>query len=261
MITVLIPFNEINETNLKYLEGAYKSVIEQKDYTIEKILLVVPENIITEDFKNNLKSLEKITLCPNTSESTTFQGQVNFGVSKVTTKYFSILEFDDEYSRIYFRNVDKYVKYYKDSIDTYIPIVVELDDKVKTTKLVNDHAWSKNNSITTKVGYLNIDSLLEYSVVNLTGSVFNTEKFVEVGGLKKNIELTFNYEYLLRAINSGHKVLVLPIAGYKHIINRTDSLFSKYLVEFDLKKIKFWFETATKEYHFNSDRVIIETTE
>ncbi len=44
-----------------------------------------------------------------------FAEQVNHGARIAKSKWISIFEFDDEYSKIWFKNVDKYSKIYKDT--------------------------------------------------------------------------------------------------------------------------------------------------
>ena len=50
---------------------------------------------------------------------TDFCSQVNYGVENIDTEWFSILEFDDEYSRHWLKNAEKYVKAY-DEIDIFL---------------------------------------------------------------------------------------------------------------------------------------------
>jgi glycosyltransferase involved in cell wall biosynthesis len=43
-----------------------------------------------------------------------FCSQINYGVENSTSEWVSFFEFDDEYSSIWFKNVNRYVKSYKD---------------------------------------------------------------------------------------------------------------------------------------------------
>ena len=75
-----------------------------------------------------------------------------------------------------------------------------------------------------------------------------------------NIELTFTYEFLLRLTHNGVKVMVIPRVGYQHVNFREDSLFWTYKNGEDGRlnenEVKFWLETAKKEFFFKNKRDI-----
>ena len=88
----------------------------------------------------------------------------------------------------------------------------------------------------------------------LTGGVFNTDDWSEIGGLKESMKITFWYEFLLRATDKGKKVYVIPKVGYNHYLGRKDSLLDIYQNTINLDESKWWFDLARKEYHFKEDR-------
>ena len=88
----------------------------------------------------------------------------------------------------------------------------------------------------------------------MTGSVFNTDDWNEVGGLKPSIKLTFWYEYMLRATNKDQKIFVVPKVGYNHYMGRKDSLTENYRNNMSKEEQEFWFKLAKKEYFFKEDR-------
>ena len=49
------------------------------------------------------------------------------------------------------------------------------------------------------------------------------------------MKLTFWYEYLLRAVNNGKKIYVIPKVGYRHHILRDDSLSDFYSKNMEIK--------------------------
>ena len=57
---------------------------------------------------------------------TSYCGQINYGVELMNSEYFSILEYDDEYSNIWFKQFDEYVGHY-DNVDIFLPLVVDTD--------------------------------------------------------------------------------------------------------------------------------------
>lgn len=260
MVTVIIPVHEYNPEVEGLLKTAVESVSTQIDFSVQELLIVYPTKIkdqIVKHFANNLKDVFKLSLLENEGNFK-FQDQINLAVESVTTPYFSILEFDDLYSKVYFRNVKKYAEAYPD-VDLLIPIAIESTEEKSSVKLINDQIWSKSHMEEFgEIGFVTVKSLLEYSVINVTGGVFKTLSYKTAGGLKRNIELTFWHEMLLRMCNSGMKIFVIPKAGYKHTINRTNSLFMNYNNTMNQKQKNFWFETASKEYYFTNDRVIVQ---
>lgn len=257
MYTIIIPIHEFDETSGKYLTTALSSIERQKTSTFNIIVIFpskIKEKILNffEAYKNTFHSL---ILKENTGNFD-FQSQVNLGVDDVTTEYFSILEFDDEYADVYFKCVEEYIEGYPD-VDVFLPITVQVDKYGKALSLLNDAAWSRDFvGDDGEQGFLSIDAVKSYTAFAITGGVFKTSSFKNVGKLKKNIQLTFGYEYLLRALNSDNKVMVIAKAGYKHVVDRDNSLFVQYTTTMNLKTRKFWFETANKEYYFKADREI-----
>jgi hypothetical protein len=89
--------------------------------------------------------------------------------------------------------------------------------------------------------------------------VIRKDLFVENGMIKSNIKLTFGYEFLLRMTQNSVKFMTIPRIGYKHTNLREGSIFWNYkngddkLLE---DEVKFWIDSAKKEYFFNVQRDI-----
>ena len=88
----------------------------------------------------------------------------------------------------------------------------------------------------------------------LTGSIFNTADWEEVGGLKPSIKLTFWYEWLLRATYKGKKIYVIPKVGYIHKLGRPGSIIEGYKNTVDEKESNFWVNVARKDYFYKNQR-------
>ena len=77
---------------------------------------------------------------------------------------------------------------------------------------------------------------------------------------KENIKLTFSYELLLRLTHNGNKVMTVPKIGYQHVNFREDSLFWGYKNNDKTKlsedEVKFWLDSAKKEFFFKNKRDI-----
>ena len=166
------------------------------------------------------------------------------------------MEFDDEYSAIWFKNVKRFEESYPE-IDTFLPLVVDTDDKGVFAGFTNEATFAV--SINTEMGYLTNDLLLNYQNFQTSGMVIKKSVFEDNGGFKPSIKLTFVYEFLLRLTYNSVKIMTIPRIGYKHTNMREGSIFWNY--KFSDEKISddevsFWLETAKKEYFFTADRNI-----
>jgi hypothetical protein len=267
-ISVIIPVHECNDTITPLLTTAFDSVVAQEKIEelpniyvvyaaeIEECIVGWKDSMIRKHSSNGVNS-EKIILVKN-EEETDFQSQVNLGVSKVDTEFFSILELDDEYSTTYFYNMLKYIKHedYSD-VDVFLSMIIETNEKNESIKLTNEVVWAQQFvGENGEMGFLNLNSLKQYTDFKISGSVIKKEEYENIGGLKKNIKLTFNYEFLLRALNNACRIFTIPKIGYKHLSGREGSLFAGYQKTMPMNERNFWFETATRESNFTTDRVI-----
>lgn len=256
-ITVIIPIHEFNETISNYLDKAFESIEKQED-NIEKpnIILVYSSNI-----ENNIKlyesthSISNIIYIKNNGK-TDYQSQVNLAVESVTTDYFSVLEFDDEYSTTYFRNAEKYIKSYPE-IDIFLTMMIEVNDRNEGIKITNETVWAQQFvGENGEMGYLNVNSLKQYTDFKLSGAIIKKSDFISIGKYKSNIKLTFMYEFLLRALNNACKIFSMPKIGYKHLATREGSMFDDFQKNMPIDERKFWFDTAGREANFINDREI-----
>jgi hypothetical protein len=89
--------------------------------------------------------------------------------------------------------------------------------------------------------------------------VIKKDTFIDFGGFKPSIKLTFVYELLLRLTYNSVKIMSIPKLGYKHINLRNGSIFWNYKngeSKMSEDEIKFWIQSAKKEYFFVEDRNI-----
>lgn len=261
-ITVIIPIHEFNVQISDMLDKAIESVQKQEGIEEKPQIVVVCAFAIADDilkyqvnlltkFPNNIN----IVFISNTGK-TDYQSQVNFAVNNITTDYFSVLEFDDEYSTTFFKNAEKYIESYPD-IDVFLTMIIEVNEKNEGIKLTNETVWSQQFvGENGEMGYLNAKSLQQYTDFKLSGAVIKKSEFENLGKYKSNIKLAFMYEFLLRALNNACKIYTIPKIGYKHLATREGSLFNVYLKTIPIEERKFWFETATKEANIMNDRPI-----
>lgn len=94
--------------------------------------------------------------------------------------------------------------------------------------------------------------------------VFKKQIIEDYGGFKSSLKLTFSYEFLLRMTYNSVKFMTIPKIGYKHINLREGSIFWEYKNGKEIlteNEVKFWVNSAKKEYFFSEDRNIKYTPE
>lgn len=238
-----------------FFDKCVQSIKNQKDHVNEVVIVHGAEdyltNFLTEyDFSGITVTLESWNSEPN------FAKQVNHGVSISKSNWCSILEFDDEYSNIWFKNVFKFMDIYKD-VDVFLPIVVDVDDKLVFAGFTNEATFASN--VSSEMGILTNETLQNFQNFQISGMVFNKEKYQQVGGLKSNIRLTFGYELFLRLTHNSSKIITIPRIGYKHMNLREGSIFWNYKNgenKITQSEAKFWIDSAKKEYFFTQERDI-----
>jgi hypothetical protein len=166
--------------------------------------------------------------------------------------WFSILEYDGTYTPIWFDNFKKYADFYPD-ISVFVPLedLIDASDD-KFIGIGNEAPWA--SSFSNEIGYIDLDCLQNFFDFYMTGSIFNTADWKEVGGLKSSVKLTFWYEWLLRLTNKGKKVFVIPKVGYNHTLDRKGSLVNIYKETVSGEESQWWFDLAKREMYFKEDR-------
>lgn len=248
-ITTIIPVHKFDDEVRGLLETAVKSFVETSKNNPSDLMFVGPKEVIEQVKAMNFQEAEYVE-----SHDPWFSAQINAAVKKVKTDYFAILEYDDEFTPIWFDNVAKYINT-GDDISVYLPLTEVFDYQHKEEGpigYVNEAVWA--SSFSEKLGYFDSECLQDYLIFNTTGGVFKTKDFIEVGGLKESMKLSFWYEFLLRAINKGKNIFVIPKVGYFHLVNRNGSLATDYAQNMSDRESEFWVELARKEYLYKTDR-------
>ena len=276
-LSIIIPIHEYNDELSLLVGQAFETVVKQAEITTldkegevvvlprPQVVLVYPTELdeaivgfrdsMIRKYSTSGVTHQSFVLIKN-SGTTDYQAQVNLAVENITTDYFSVLEFDDEYGDSYFRNVQKYVDAYP-KIDVFLTMMIEVNEKNQGIKQTNETVWAQQFvGENGEMGYLNANALKQYTDFKVSGGVIKTSEFKNLGGYKSNIKLTFMYEFLLRALNNASVVFTIPKIGYKHFATREGSLFDDYLKNMPVEERKFWFETATKESNYMNDRPI-----
>jgi hypothetical protein len=166
----------------------------------------------------------------------------------------SVLEFDDEYSSIWFKNVKEYIQSYPE-VDGFLPLVVDTDEKGVFVGFTNEATFAV--SLNSDMGYLNNETLLNYQNFQTSGMVIKKSTYENSGGFKPSVKLTFVYEFLLRLTYNSAKLMTIPRIGYKHMNLRRGSIFWNYKFgdnNLTDDEVSFWIDSAKKEHFFTTDR-------
>lgn len=255
-VSVILPINSSKQKDFDILfERAVKSLEIQLTGVNELVIVHTDED----GLKEKLQSYDYSGLTVNFVEnkgSFDFCTQVNLGVKNANSKWVSILEFDDEYSSIWFKNVNRFVNAYPE-VDSFLPLVVDTDEKGMFVGFTNEATFAA--SLNSEIGYLTNDVLMNYQNFQSSGMVIKKDTYVENGGFKPSMKLTFVYEFLLRLTYNSVNIMTIPRIGYKHMNLREGSIFWNYKngnEKISDKEVSFWIESAKKEHFFTSDRNI-----
>lgn len=255
-VSVVLPIESTKYRDFNDLFTRAIASIKSQSVDINELVVVHSKE---DDLVNFLNGFDfqgiNVTLVLNEG-LTDFSSQVNLGVAKAKSTWVSILEFDDEYSSIWFKNAKRYVDAYSD-VDCFLPLVVDTDDKGTFAGFTNEATFAV--SLTTEMGHLTNDVLLTYQNFQTSGMVIKKETLLNNGGFKTSIKLTFVYELLLRLTYNSVKIMTVPRIGYKHTNMREGSIFWNYKFG-DTKitddEVRFWLDSAKKEHFFTNDRNI-----
>lgn len=255
-LSVILPIKSSKAKDFStYFEKAIKSLKNQQVEFNDLIIVHSKEDTLV-NFLNEF-DFEGLTVKKIVWEGEpNFASQVNLGVENSDSEWVSFHEFDDEYASIWFKNVLKYSNAYPE-VQAFMPIVVDTDDKAVYAGFTNEAAFAANFS--QEMGYLTTDTLLNYQNFQSSGMVIKREAVKEFGGFKPSIKLTFVYEFLLRMTYNSVTTMIIPRLGYLHTNLREGSIFWNYKFGSDklsTEEVKFWLDTAKKEYFFTQDRKI-----
>lgn len=242
-LVIIIPMHEFGKENIELLNKAVESVPEGL-----KIVLSVKKGVDGRTLKG---ISDRLTVLAE-SDGDSFAELVNTAVNNIDEKWFSILEFDDTYTPIWFDNAKKYIEFMPStSVFMFLEDITDFNNG-KYIGFGNEAAWA--SSFSNEIGYIDNDCLQNYFDFYLTGSIFNTADWKEVGGLKPSIKITFWYEWLLRLTNKGKTVFVIPKVGYNHHLARKGSLVEYYKENVDNDETQWWYDLSKREYFFKEDR-------
>jgi glycosyltransferase involved in cell wall biosynthesis len=255
-VSVILPIKSALAKNFdEYFQKAIESLNNQRVKIDELVIVHTGEETLV-NFLNNFDFGELTVNKYLWDKTPNYCDQVNMGLTNAKNQWVSLFEFDDEYSAIWFKNVKQYVEAHP-NVEMFLPVVVETDEKGIFAGFTNEATFAANFS--QEMGFLTNDTLQNYQNFQTAGSVFKKSIIDDFGGFKSSVKLTFIYEFLLRLSYNSVVIMTIPKLGYKHTNLREGSLFWNYKNGEDKMtedEVKFWIQTAKKEYFFTDDRVI-----
>lgn len=255
-VSVILPIKSSKTLNFdEYFNKAIQSIKNQKLGINELVIVHTNETSLVE-YLNGYDFGDINVVKHEWTKEPSYAQQVNYGVRSSKSEWISLFEFDDEYSSIWFKNVKLYTESYPE-YDAFLPIVVDTTDKELFAGFTNEATFAANFS--SEMGILTNETLQTYQNFQPSGMVIKKEKFVDYGLIKPSIKLTFGYELFLRLTHNSVKIMSIPKIGYKHTNLREGSIFWNYKNGEDVltdDEVKFWVDSAKKEYFFINDRAI-----
>lgn len=255
-VSVIMPIHKYNDGMKEMIIRAAKSI--PSEYALCIICgdeNITPMNLSFVIEAHTLTSFYMINSERKTLVSTSFPSLVNQGMEMMKKGGFEwvyILEYDDEFNSLWFNEV-KHEQNDKPDVSVFLPLTEIIDyESGKFLSYGNEAPWA--SSFSNEIGYIDNESLQQFFDFYLTGSVFNLKDWTYVGGLKESIKLTFWYEFLLRLTHNDKKAYVIPKLGYKHYVNRPNSLHMVLSEEMSQEESQWWYNLALEEYTYKKDR-------
>lgn len=255
-VSVILPIKTSKVRDFdEYFKKAIESLRGQKTEINELIIVHTNETSLVE-YLNGFDFGDLPIVKLEWTKDPNYSSQINHGVRSAKSTWVSLFEFDDEYSSIWFKNVLKYSESYPDT-QVFLPIVVDVDQNTNFAGFTNEATFAAN--FTSEMGILTNETLMEYQNFQISGMVIKKESFIDFGLLKPSFKLTFGYELFLRLTYNSIRIMSIPRIGYKHMNLREGSIFWNYKNGDDIispDEVKFWVESAKKEFFFINDRAI-----
>lgn len=247
---VVIPLHIFNDDVKILLKKSLESVINNN--TDVEVFVSSTKEILNAIKNDKDDIINNVTPFIVDDDKTGFCDQINAFAKDCKYKWFSILEYDDQYSPIWFKNFENY-SLFQPSTSIFLSLTELFDYSTNNLmSLANEIVWA--TSFSEEVGFVDTDSLDIYSDYNVTGAFINTFDFNEVGGLKSSMKLSFWNEFLMRSCGKGKKIFVVPKIGYSHYLGRENSLSEIYSKTINEDEAKWWLNLAKTECYFTDDR-------
>jgi GT2 family glycosyltransferase len=255
-ITVVIPIHELSEDDFSFVTPMIESINSQrvKDFKVAFVVTEAVSDELKEKLTSAIDESIEVKVVVNTEE-TDYQSQVNFFATEhLDTPYFAVLQYDDILLDNYIMNAVKHIDAYPEH-DMFVQIIFEIDNKNTFIGFSNEAVWSVGHM--EEFGEFDLSKTKKHHFYNynICGAIIKSVSFIDSGGFKPSMKKFHDYEFLLRMLEMGNKLYVIPKLTYKHVNGRVGSIFDS-LQDMSKDEEKFWYDLAKKEYHFDYDRKI-----
>jgi hypothetical protein len=251
-LTVIIPINKLEtELDKQLFPQAIDSIFNQKNDVKIKEVLIVTNSETKKQIEEIVKINKNTRFVINEEGCNNVQNQINKGVSEIKTEYFMVLDSDDELTDFYFQNIFDHMEEMK-NVDMFLPLIADVTLDKKIHRYINEISWAKDVT-NDKHGYLTMETLMNYNLISINGSIIRKSKFEEAGGLKESIKLSFVYEFLMRFTNIDGIAYTIPKIGYLRKMGRENCYLASQ-AEMESDEVNFWWSLAKKEYVWPHDR-------
>lgn len=269
-LTIVIPVHQLASAGEKELFiQALSSAVNQHEVVAEEVLVVGPASAITEAKEATIslkQQLEKagIQVAPTpvrfleNERATDIASQINLAVENSTTSYVTVLELDDELGNQYVAEMARHHQALPD-VDVLLPLVAAITVDGKLIKYSNEAVWVPKSEEERPDGYVDAETTQVAPDLFLSGALVKRETFQAVGGLKASIEVAFVNEFYRRLIFQGYVARGMGKVLYAHRERREGSYIYEKMIgpnHLSEETLKFWLETAAKEYRFATERPI-----
>ena len=173
-VSVILPINSSKVKNfVEFFNSCILSIIKQSTPIDELVIVHSDEESLKEVVQNFDYSGLTVNLVENTGD-VDFSSQVNLGVENAKNEWISLLEFDDEYASIWFKNVKRYIEAYP-KVSGFLPLVLDVDEKGVFAGFTNEATFAAN--MNSEIGYLTNEVLLNYQNFQTSGVVLKKSVF------------------------------------------------------------------------------------
>ena len=177
-LSVILPINTSKVKDFdSFFKSAISSILIQKTKPNELIIVHTKEESLIEYLESfDFGELNVIKVLNQGDDS--YSSQINLGVKNASNEWVSFFEFDDEYSGIWFNNVEKYSKIYPD-VEAFLPIVVDVDNKSTFAGFTNEATFAAN--FAQEMGILTNDMLHNYQNFQTAGMAIKKSVIEDFG--------------------------------------------------------------------------------
>lgn len=251
-ITIICPIHVWNIDVAQYTKKMITSLSESSNQNFD-LLFVNKVDVQKEIYKMETK---KWFTSHNTKfvlyqEDMNYQQVINYSQQFIDNDYFIVLEFDDTIHNMYLNTLQNHISHYGSDIDVYMNIVFEVNNNNDQLGMRNDYAWVVNAM--DNIGYLSFNGVKNnIGPFSLVGAAINKDFYNKIGGLKPSIEISFNTEFILRSLNKGGVLYVVPQIGVKHTNGRSDSYFMQCANRYTNEEKNKWYKLALEQCYFTN---------